>query len=182
MHFIIKIFPVLLLLTALFAVNQSFGQSRNSIGIGAGINMPLQDGYRVGRHRVVQANLFSKNRWSLMPTLGWETIAGGHKGIDNGSYYSESKPGADLVLLNLAGKYYFSNRWFAYAGPSVYLGSYDGGTIDWGGTLGAGYDWAFDDYSSVEFSLRTDILPVNRQTIPVAGFRVAYKFNFSRKY
>jgi hypothetical protein len=175
---------LLILIPALFIlldINPSYGQSRNSIGIGAGINLPLQAGYRVGRHRVLQANLFSKNRWSFMPALGWETIAGGHKGLDNGSYYSESKPGADLVFLNLSAKYYFDKRWFAYVGPSLYLGSYDGGTIDWGGTLGAGYDWAFDDYSSIELSLHTDVLPVNRQTIPVAGLRAAYKFNFERK-
>ncbi len=166
----------------LLGIKPATCQLRNSVGIGAGINLPLQNGYRVGRSRIIQADFFSKNRWALMPVLGWETIAGGRKGTDNGSYYSESKPGVNLVFLNMAGKYYLNKNWFAYAGPAVYLGSYDGGTIDLGAALGAGYDWAFDDYSSVEFSLRTDAMPVNRQTIPVVGFRVAYKFNFGRSY
>jgi len=144
--------------------------ARSSIGIGAGINQPFKGGYGIGRDRVLQANIRLNNHLALMPVLGWETIAGGKK--------FDSNSGFDTGFLNLATKYYLSNKVFTYAGPSVYVGGSDGGVVGLGGSAGAGYNWNLDDYSSLEFSLRADALPTHLQAGSFIGVRVAYQFNF----
>lgn len=117
-----------------------------------------------------------------MPTLGLENIESDKKGTYNGYYFVGSGRSVGLVFLNVAARYYFYKRFFAFAGPSVYVGGDDASSSGLGGTLGGGYDWAVDHYSSLEFSLRADVLPVYDKTVPVSGLRVAYKFNFSRRY
>lgn len=146
-----------------------FAQARNAVGIGGGINLPLKDGYKVGRDRVIQANIFARNKFALMPTLGIEDI--------KGKLLSDYSVG----FLNLGAKYYATPKVFVFAGPSCYVGGNDGGVVGLGGTAGAGYDWAFDKYSSLEFSLRADLLPSYFNVSPLTGLRVAYKFNFSKK-
>jgi hypothetical protein len=157
-------------------------RTRSSIGIGGGINLPLQDGYRIGRDRALQLDLRLKNKLSIVSSLGWETIKGAKKGVYNGYYFSESGRSVDLVFLNVSAKYYFNKTLFGFAGPSVYVGGDDAGSSGIGGNVGAGYDWAVDDYSSLELSLLGEVLPVYSKTVPVAGLRLAYKFNFNRRY
>jgi len=159
------------LLLALIVSNCVYSQpARTSIGIGAGINQPFKSGYGIGRDRVLQANIHLNYKLALMPLLGWETIAGG-KNLNDRS-------GFDAGFLNLAAKYFLSKNVFAYAGPSVYVGGNDGGVVGLGGSAGAGYNWNMDDYSSIEFSLRTDALPTHLQAGTLIGLRVAYQFNF----
>ncbi|MDT3403849.1 hypothetical protein QE417_002921 [Mucilaginibacter terrae] len=168
--FNMKVSAILVTLLITFSINNKvFSQARNSIGVGAGLNLPINNDYKVGRDRVIQANIFARNKFALMPTLGIEDIKGKLR-----SDYS-------VGFLNLAAKYYATQRIFVFAGPSCYVGGNDGGVIGLGGTAGAGYDWAFDKYSSLEFSLRTDLLPSYFNISPLAGLRVAYKFNFSKK-
>ncbi|WP_158825733.1 hypothetical protein [Mucilaginibacter lacusdianchii] len=157
-------------------------RSRSSIGVGVGINQPMQNGYRIGRDRVIQANIRLNRRLTLMPTLGVENIKGNNKGAYNGYYFTESGRSVGLVFLNPAMRYYFSKTLFGFAGPSVYIGGENASSSGLGGTAGAGYDWPVDDYSSLELSLRADVLPVYSKTVPVAGLRLAYKFNFSARY
>jgi hypothetical protein len=167
---------VLMIPVVLIAVtfcDRIYGQVRNSIGIGAGINRPVKDGYGIGRDRVIQANIHLNNRLALMPILGLESIASGRE--------LDSNTGFDTGFLNLAAKYYPGKNVFIYAGPSGYVGGNDGGVIGLGGTGGAGYNWNFDHYSSLEFSLRADVLPTHMRAGTLIGLRVAYQFNFSRK-
>lgn len=159
------------LLLALLFSNLVYSQpARSSIGIGAGINQPFKGGYGIGRDRVIQGNFRLNNTLALMPVLGWETIAGGNN--------FDSHSGFDAGFLNVAAKYYLSKKVFVYVGPSGYVGGNDGGVIGLGGTTGAGYNWNFDDYSSIEFSLRADVLPAHMQAGTLIGLRVAYQFNF----
>lgn len=160
---------VLIIFVISFSVNTAFAQARNSIGIGAGLNFPVKDGYQIGRDRVLQANIFARKRFAIMPTLGWET------------FRNRNRTNIDMAFLNIAAKLYLSKSWFVYGGPSGCLSGHDGGVIGWGGSVGGGYEWAFDKYSSVEFSLRTDFPPAYLRIPTAAGLRVAYKFNFSKK-
>jgi len=165
-----KLYSTLLsLIFSVFFLNDVLAQARNSVGIGAGINLPAESGSRVGRDRVIQANIFAHKRFAIMPTLGIEDIK------------RDLRSDFSIGFLNIAAKYYVSTNVFVYAGPSVYVGGYDGGVIGLGGTAGVGYEWAFDKYSSVEFSTRADLLPSYFNINPLVGLRVAYKFNFSKK-
>jgi hypothetical protein len=171
LHMMITRFLFSTLLFTLLFSNLVYSQpARTSIGIGAGINQPFKGGYRVGRDRVLLANIRLNNTLALMPVLGWETIAGGRK--------FDSNSGFDAGFFNLVAKYYLSKKVFAYAGPSGYVGGSDGGVIGLGGSAGAGYNWNLDDYSSLEFSLRADVLPTHLQAGTILGLRVAYQFNF----
>ncbi|MBS7565631.1 hypothetical protein KHS38_14560 [Mucilaginibacter sp. Bleaf8] len=171
-----------LIILAFFTAHKTYSQARSSIGIGGGINYPLQSGYHIGRDKVIQGNIRLKDALTLMPTIGLENIESDKKGVYNGYYFVGSGRSVDLVFLNVAARYYFYKRFFAFAGPSIYLGGDDAGSSGLGGTLGGGYDWAVDHYSSLEFSLRADVMPVYDKTVPVSGLRVVYKFNFSRRY
>jgi hypothetical protein len=165
----------------LLSATQSYSQARSSVGIGAGINYPLQSGYHVGRDRVLFANFRTSNKITIMPSIGLESTESDKKGVYNGYYFVGSGRSVDLFFLNLSAKYYFQKSFFAFGGPAVYLGGDDLGSAGIGGQFGAGYDWNFDDYSSFELSLRSELLPVYDKTVPTAALRVAYKFNFSRK-
>jgi hypothetical protein len=168
-----NLFIITSLLVSILFCKQTYSQVRNSIGLGGGINRPVKGGYGIGRDRVVQANIHLNNKLAFMPVLGLETIAGGHQ--------LDSKSGFDAGFLNLAAKYFPGKKVFVYAGPSGYVGGNDGGVVGLGGTAGAGYNWNFDDYSSLEFSLRADVLPTHMQAGTLIGLRVAYQFNFSRR-
>lgn len=160
---------VLSLILSVFFFNDVFAQARNSVGIGAGINLLTASGSKVGRDRVIQANVFAHKRFAVMPTLGIEDIK------------SKLRSDFSVGFLNIAAKYYTGKNFFIAAGPSVYVGGYDGGVVGLGGTAGIGYDWAFDKYSSLELSARADFLPSYFNIGPLAGLRLAYKFNFSKK-
>lgn len=165
-----KLYSTLLsIILSLLIFNDVLAQARNSVGIGAGINLPAKTGYKVGRDKALQANIFAHKRFAIMPTLGIEDIK------------SNLRSDFNVGFLNLAAKYYTGKNFFIYAGPSCYVGGNDGGVVGLGGTAGIGYDWAFDDYSSLEVSARADVLPSYLHVNPLAGLRVAYKFNFSKK-
>lgn len=165
-----KLYSTLLIIFAVsLFTHTALAQARNSIGIGAGLNLPVNDGFKIGRDRVLQVNIFAHKRFVIMPTLGWET------------FRNRNRTDIDMAFLNIAAKLYFSKSWFVYGGPSGCLSGYDGGVIGWGGSVGGGYEWAFDKYSSVEFSLRADFAPSYLRIPTAAGLRVAYKFNFSKK-
>lgn len=165
-----KLYSTLLsIILSLFIFNNVIAQARNSIGIGAGINLLAESDSKIGRDRVLQANIFAHKGFVIMPTLGIEDIK------------SKLRSDFSVGFLNLAAKYYTGKNFFVYAGPSVYVGGYDGGVIGLGGTAGIGYEWAFDKYSSLAFSTRADFLPSYFNINPLAGLRVAYKFNFSKK-
>ncbi|WP_345950085.1 hypothetical protein ABDD95_01245 [Mucilaginibacter sp. PAMB04274] len=162
--------PILLSIVLFnIAFKVAYGQARNSIGVGAGLNFPFKTGYSIGRDRVLQMQLFSKKQWAFMPVLGLEKFKG------------KQEANMDVAFLNMAAKYYVSKTVFIYAGPSVYAGGNDNGVAGAGGAVGAGYDWTLDGFSSIEFSLRTDFLQAYTRLPPAAGIRVAYKFNFKHK-
>ncbi|MVN92111.1 hypothetical protein [Mucilaginibacter aquatilis] len=147
----------------------TFAQARNSIGIGAGLSQPLAHGYKPGRDRILQANFFARNKFSAMTVIGLEGIkkSGGQE--------------TNTAFLNLSAKYYLGYSIAAFAGPSLYVRGNDKGVVGPGASLGLAYDWPFDTYSSVELSLRTDVLPKYLETPALVGLRVAYKFSFKKR-
>jgi hypothetical protein len=163
-------------------IHQSYGQVRSSVGFGIGVNHPLQGGYRFGKDWAIQANIRTSKKAALVPAIGIESVEGNNKGTYNGYYFTGSGRSVNLVFLRLAGKYYFNNNVFGFAGPALYVGGDDAGSSGIGGSIGVGYDMDLDNLNNLEFTFRTDVRPVYSKMVPVAALGIAYKFNFTKRY
>lgn len=178
-----KIFAaVLFTFIMLFIYTEGNAQAHSGIGIGLGANVPFETGYSAGVDVNVQSNIRLGNRFALVPSLGVKEIKGDnaivHEGYQGLSSYTRGNLSG--VSLAFAGKYYFSEQWFASAGV---VGIINADRSSSGGTIALGYQVPLDHKNSVEFNLNGALLTWSRTSgsthVPVAGLRIAYNFDFS---
>ena len=158
-------------------------QARSGIGIGLGANIPFASGYNAGVDFNVQGNIRLSNAFALVPAIGVKQIKGDDAIIHEGpmGYSTYTRGNLDGVSLAFSGKYYFAPQWFASAGV---VGIINADRSSSGGTFALGYQVPLDNQNNVEFNLNGSILKWSRTsgstTVPVAGLRIAYNFNFSK--
>jgi hypothetical protein len=172
--------PFLLVLfgTVLLCSTEVRAQARGSIGLGAGINVPLASGFVPGSTWVLQTSARLSNRFALTPALGIEHIKSDKKGRYNGYYFEGSGRGVSLLTLNLSTRYYINRTLYVTAGPTLYVGGEDASSSGLAGTAGFGYDLKLDRHNNLELLLHADAVPDYGTMLTVAGLRLLYKFNF----
>jgi len=158
-------------------------QARSGIGLGLGANIPFASGYSPGFDVNVQGNIRLSHVFALVPAIGVKQIKGDNEIIHEGPMGYSTYTRGDLggVSLAFSGKYYFDQQWFASAGI---VGIINADRSSSGGTLALGYQIPLDNQNNVEFNLNGSVLKWSRTsgstTVPVAGLRIAYNFNFRK--
>jgi hypothetical protein len=158
-------------------------QARSGIGVGLGANIPFASGYSPGVDFNVQGNIRLSNAFALVPAIGVKQIKGDNEIIHEGPMGYSTYTRGDLggVSLAFSGKYYFAQQWFASAGV---IGIINADRSSSGGTLAFGYQVPLDNQNNIEFNLSGSVLKWSRtsgsNTVPVAGLRIAYNFNFRK--
>jgi hypothetical protein len=158
-------------------------QAHSGIGVGLGANIPFASGYSPGVDFNVQGSIRLSDAFALVPAIGVKQIKGDNEIIHEGAMGYSTYTRGDLsgVSLAFSGKYYFARQWFASAGV---VGVINADRSSSGGTLALGYQLPLDSQNTVEFDLSGSILKWSRtsgsNTVPVAGLRVVYNFNFRK--
>jgi hypothetical protein len=176
-----------IILTAILIafVIPSYSQSRSGIGIAYGVNKPFSNDYNFGSGFQFLGNVAIGNKWAITPDLGYDRL--NSKGrIYYDPHYLGNRHISDLDLfhLGISGKYYFNEQWFAKAGATLYAagGNEDIAGAGIGGSATAGYILNLDEHNNLELSFSTDVIKADSNgTVPFAGLKVAYVFNFKRK-
>ncbi|WP_419700653.1 hypothetical protein [Mucilaginibacter sp. NFX135] len=160
-----------------------YAQAHSGIGLGLGVNIPFASGYSPGVDVNIQGNIRLSHAFALVPAIGVKQIKGDNAIIHEGPLGYSTYTRGDLggVSLAFSGKYYFAQQWSASAGI---VGIINADRSSSGGTLVLGYQVPLDNQNAVEFSLNGSVLKWSRtsgsNTVPVAGLRIAYNFNFRR--
>jgi hypothetical protein len=193
-HFIqhrIPVFNLAFIFLFIIHVQTGAAQSRNAIGFRYGLNKPYSDAYKFGTGGALQANIAFSKKWGFDASFNYDRING-----DQSTFFSpveqelitlsEAKS-LDLFHIDLAARYYIIPDVFAKLGPILYFagGNDDLGGLGIGGTAAIGYQLMLDKRNKLEFVFSTDLINVQRSIgtgiTPIAGLKVAYAFNFSRR-
>jgi hypothetical protein len=180
----IFIFTFLLMMVA----QNSYSQSRSSLGIRFGINKPYADAYKFGTGAALQVNIAFNSKWGLEPSLGYDRINGNRETLylSDGPHTFIDAESLNLIHIDLAARYYIIPSFFANLGPVLYFA---GGNEDLisggiGATAAVGYQLMLDNHNNLEFLFNTDLINARNGRgngiTPIAGLKVAYSFNFRR--
>jgi len=172
-------------------VQAAVAQSSNAIGFRYGVNKPYSDAYKFGTGGAVQANIAFSKKWGFDISFNYDRIRG-----DQSTFFSPAEKelitlseakSLNLFHIDLAARYYIVPDLFVKTGPIIYFagGNEDLGGLGIGGTAAIGYQLMLDKRNKLEFVFNTDLINVQRNigtgTTPIAGLKVAYAFNFSRR-
>ncbi|NCD70285.1 hypothetical protein [Mucilaginibacter agri] len=175
-----QLYICILILLGVLTIDKTYGQARNSIGFGGGINIPLPNGYSTGSNYFLQGSIKLANKVELMPSIGVVNIESDKKGVYNGYYFVGSGRSVSLIYLSATAKYYFNSLFFVVGGASLNAGGDDAGSSGVGAHAGAGVNLNLDKHNALEFTGRFEALPDYDKTVPLIGIRAAYRFNFGR--
>lgn len=177
----------LLITGLLFSGIKTYSQSRSSVGFGYGIDKPYSGDYKFAKEFQLQGNIAISNQWAVSPAIGYDRLLSNNRIIYSSPYFHSIPIGnSDLMYLGASARYSLNKEWFAKAGPIFYVagGNEDISNVGIGGSGCVGYNLNFTDHSTLELSLSTEIVnipaPTGNGTTSVAGFKIAYVFNFRR--
>lgn len=177
---------IVILSTILLNFQIANGQSRSSIGVRYGINMPFSDVYGVGTGFAFQGNIAIGSKWGFETAVVFEHLNSNENVYyDNFGYEIRRQSDVDLIELSFAARHYFNGHWFARGGIIPYLALGNEDLLDGGisVSVAAGYQHMLDNRNRVEFTLNTDFIDLDyrgNNITPVAGLKVAYQFNFRK--
>ena len=165
----------------------SLAQSISSLGIRLGVNKPFADAYKFGTSVALQGNIAINRKWAFEPSIGYDKVHGKSTYFNSseGPILIRNAESLDLIHLDLAVRYYIFPDFFVRLGPTLFTagGNEDIAGLGIGGTAGFGYQLMLDKRNKLEFVLNTDLIKIERGfgdgLVPIAGFKVAYAFNFS---
>ena len=179
-------FNTLLLIPLLFFTLNSYSQSRSSIGISFGYNVPVSNNdYKIGGGGSIQGAIALGDKWAILPSIGIENMNSKGRTI-YGPYGYPTGHIQDITLIYIgaAVKYSFDSKLFAKAGAMLYVGAGgdDVAAAGPGGSVAFGYNLDLDRHSSLQLYLNTDVVyvePISGNGItPVVSLNLAYVFNF----
>lgn len=174
----------LLTTVLVFLTAAIFAQSRSNIGIGFGLNKPFSNDYNIGTSVELQGNIALSGKLAIAPAIGYSRIN------SKGGYIGDLSAGnpienLDLAYIRLALKYHFYRNWFISGAPLLYMANFHGETdgIGVGGSGTFGYNLDIGTYSTLIFSINTDIINITSNgngVTPIAGLKLAYVINFKK--
>jgi hypothetical protein len=174
----------IILFSLVITSSRVFSQSATGIGFGYGASRPFSNDYNFGSGFQLFGNLAIADKWEIVPNLGYESIDSKGRVYVVDPYYTKRISNIDLFYIGGSAKYNFNRQFFAKLGPTFYVagGNEDIAAIGIGGTAAGGYNWDMDEHSTFELSVYTTVINIDsggNGITPVAGFKVAYVFNFA---
>jgi len=180
----IQLFRIAIFFALIVSGFKSYSQSASGVGLGYGPSKPFSNDYNFGSGVQLFGNLAIADKWEIVPSLGLESINSKGRTYQADPYNIKRIGNVTLIYISASGKYDFSRQFFVKAGPTLYVGAGgdDVAAAGIGGMAAGGYNWDLDEHSTLELSLFTTVIDIEttgRGVTPIAGFKVAYVFNFS---
>ncbi|MGZ3872125.1 MAG: hypothetical protein ACXVJD_04370 [Mucilaginibacter sp.] len=163
---------------------KSYSQARSGIGVAYGPNKPFSNDYNWGSGFQLMGNIELSGKWAIVPNLGYDKLDSKQRiYYDPANFNNKRITDIDLFYLGASGKYCFNRLLFAKAGAILYAagGNEDLADAGIGGNVAGGVNLNLDAHSTIEVSLYTSVINIHsggNGITPVAGFKVAYVFNF----
>ncbi|HEY8928850.1 MAG TPA: hypothetical protein VIM55_06650 [Mucilaginibacter sp.] len=175
-----------LFLGLIFIASKTFGQAASGIGLAYGPSKPLSGDYKLSSGVQLFSDIAISSRWEIVPNIGVEALDSKGRVYVVNPYYSRHIEDIGMIYAGASAKYNFSRNIFVKAGPMLFIGAggddISAGGI--GGTAAAGYNLNLDEHSTLELSVFTSVVNIEKVgngITAVAGLKLGYVFNFSRR-